>query len=189
MAASIDPLGQDDGQLAARELGARMADLESSAQAHGACKAAEASFQKMEAGFGHGCGRGFLARHDKDVASEQNANRFEGNAGDVDHDFYCRRGLDYVESRMVLAGIRPLLGGESRGQIGENLAEVIEQFPRVGRGKKRELEHRASMMSQRGRGRRDHGPGRWSWVRTWGLTLSRSAFMAVLWVKRSTGLI
>ena len=87
LTAAIEPLGKDDRQLAAREPGLRLRDLEGPAQTHGARETAEAALQQMKVGFRRRRGRGFLARDDEDVAAEEHPDGFRGNAGDVDDDF------------------------------------------------------------------------------------------------------
>ena len=123
------------------EPGLRLRDLEGAAQAHGAREAAEAALQQMKVRFRRRRGRRFLARDDEDVAAEEHPHRFGGDTRDVDDDFDGMRRFDDIECGMVFAGEGPLFRAERRGQIGEDLAEVIHQLTRLAGGKKRELEH------------------------------------------------
>ena len=141
LASSVETPGQDDRQFTARQARTRLTELEGSTQTHRTRKATEASLQEMKAGVRCHWGRGLLAGDQQNVAPEQHAHGLCRDAGHVDDDFDGARRLNDVERRVVLARVGALLGRERCGQVGENLAEVVDQLARFGCWKKRELEH------------------------------------------------
>jgi hypothetical protein len=81
--------------------------------------------------------------------AKEHANGSGRHAGHVRDDFHCLVRFEHVERRTVLTGIRAMFLRQPCGQIVEQLAHVVGNVRRLGRGNERKLRHFWSVSTQR----------------------------------------
>ena len=144
----VPELGEDHGELAIANRGARCGDIERASQPDGAGEAAELALHQVIGLVGaHHSGRLFTG-NDQNARPEDDAQGLRGDARDVDDDLDGGLCFQHIERGVAFAREGALFALERSRKVLEELADVLGKLPGLPGGEERGLWHRVPMFSQ-----------------------------------------
>jgi hypothetical protein len=134
LAASLAALGQQDVQFPIRHLCPGQAEIEGPRHTDRARKAAELTLDQVKGSWALWPQWRLLTDHDKHVLTERHAQGVRRHAGNVDKNFNRLVRFEDVNRWVAFPGAATLRLGKGRGQLIEQILDVLPDHPGVSRG-------------------------------------------------------